>query len=343
MARATWSGFLSFGLVNVPVGLYTATTDQTVHFNQLHQGTPNRVRYKKVDEATGEELTTDDIVNGYPVGGGEYIVVTREEMREAAPGKSDLIAIQDFVNLDDIDPKFFRQTYYLGPKGKGAERAYTLLRQAMKESNKVGIATLVLRDKEHLVAIRPGDEVLLLETMYFEDEIRDPRAEIDNLPHAEHPDRRELMIARQLIDSLATKWDPSRYRNTYRDRVEALVATKRAGHAVVFGDERAQPKSNVIDLMSALEASLERSRTHAGTPATGGVAASARPTGRPARPGSHSAHHEQRAFEGMSKAELLEQATKRKVAVTARMTKLQLVQALTDQERPAPKRRRRVS
>ena len=177
MARATWSGFLSFGLVSVPVGLYTATADQTIHFNQLHKGTSNRVRYKKVDEDTGEELSTEDIVNGYPLGGGEYVVVTREEMAGAAPGKSELIEIQDFVDLEEIDPIFFRQSYYLAPKGKGSDRAYALLLEAMNETNKVGIATLVLRDKEHLVAIRPSEKVLMLETMYFEDEIRDPQQE----------------------------------------------------------------------------------------------------------------------------------------------------------------------
>src|ERR1700752_2198964 len=126
MARAMWTGYLSFGLVNIPVGLFTATADQTVHFNQLHKGTSNRVRYKKVDEATGEELTADDIVNGFPGGGGEDIVLTREELKEAAPGKSDLIEISDFVDLNAIAPKYFRQTYFLAPKGKGADRAYTL-------------------------------------------------------------------------------------------------------------------------------------------------------------------------------------------------------------------------
>ena len=182
MARATWSGFLSFGLVSVPVGLYTATADQTIHFNQLHKGTSNRIRYKKVDEETGEELSGEDIVNGYPLGGGEYVVVTREEMAEAAPGKSELIEIQDFVDLEEIDPIFFRQSYYLAPKGKGADRAYALLLETMRETKKVGIATLVLRDKEHLVAIRPAEKVLMLETMYFEDEIRDPEGELDTLP-----------------------------------------------------------------------------------------------------------------------------------------------------------------
>lgn len=343
MARATWSGFLSFGLVSVPVGLYTATTDQTVHFNQLHRGTSHRIRYKKVDEETGDELSTEDIVNGYAVGGGEYIVVTSEEMKEAAPGKSDAIEIQDFVDLGDIDPKYFRQTYYLGPKGKGADRAYTLLRQAMRESNKVGIATFVLRDKEHLVAIRPGDDVLILETMYFEDEIRDPREEIDNLPHADHSDTRELKIAHQLIDSLTAKWEPGRYKNTYRERVEELVEKKRAGHAIVIGDDSERPKSNVIDLMSALKASIERTseRRETSDPVEMALEKPRERTRRPVR--TSAVDHGQQAFEGMSKAELLEQAATMKVDVNAKMTKLQLVEALTEVEKPTRTRRRRIS
>ena len=134
MARATWSGFLSLGLVSIPVGLFSATADQTIHFNQLHRGTSHRVRYKKLDEETGEELTNDDVVNGYPLGGGEYVVVTREEMAEVAPGKSELIEIQDFVDLEEIGPIFFRQSYYLAPKGNGADRAYALLLETMRET-----------------------------------------------------------------------------------------------------------------------------------------------------------------------------------------------------------------
>src|SRR5580658_7886805 len=257
MARATWSGFLSFGLVSVPVGLFSATSDQTIHFNQLHKNTSHRVRYKKVDEETGEELSTEDIVNGYPLGGGEYVVVTKEEMADAAPGKSGLIEIQDFVDLEEIDPIFFRQSYYLAPKGKGADRAYALLLEAMRETKKVGIATLVLRDKEHLVAVRPAEKVLMLETMYFEDEIRDPEEELDTLPPLGHANERELSIAKKLIDSLTDEWSPHRYKNTYRQRVEELIEEKRAGHAVVRGKED-RPKSNVIDLMSALQASIDR-------------------------------------------------------------------------------------
>ncbi len=314
MARATWSGFLSFGLVSVPVGLYTATADQTIHFNQLHKGTSNRVRYKKVDEDTGEELSTEDIVNGYPLGGGEYVVVTREEMAGAAPGKSELIEIQDFVDLEEIDPIFFRQSYYLAPKGKGADRAYALLLEAMNETNKVGIATLVLRDKEHLVAIRPSEKVLMLETMYFEDEIRDPQQELETLPEIGNASPRELKIAKQLIEK------------------------KRKGNAVVFGDEE-RPKSNVVDLMSALQASIERSSAK-GRPQKAAAKVSI------AKQSSSlkvSEHREKLGLDAMTKADLLERATKLKLDVNAKMTKPELVKALADAKKPAKKTTRRVS
>ena len=208
MARSIWSGFLSFGLVNVPVGLYPATADQTIHFNQLHKGTSHRIRYKKVDEVTGDEVATQDIVNGFPLGGGEYVVVTRDELKEAAPGKSETIEISDFVDLGEIDPVHFRQTYYLAPRGKGADRAYALLRQAMQETGKIGIATMVLRDKEHLVAVRPGDDVLILETMYFADEIRSPTEELETLPSDASFQGRELDVAKRLVESLTVPWAP---------------------------------------------------------------------------------------------------------------------------------------
>ena len=336
MARATWSGFLSFGLVSIPVGLFTATTDQTIHFNQLHKGTSHRVRYKKTDEATGEELRADEIVNGFPIGEGEYVVVTPEELKAAAAGKSDRIEIQDFVSLDDIDPKFFRQTYYLSPKGKGADRAYILLLRAMRETNKVGVATLVLRDKEHLVAVRPGDDVLILETMYFGDEIRSPREELESLPEGVRVDARELSIAKQLVESLSADWNPGNYHNTYRQRLEELVEKKRAGHAVVVGAPANQPKSNVVDLMSALRASIERTGDR-----RRGDAASAKQ--RPATPrgGAHPtpAASELRA---MTKVQLQQRASSMNVAVNSKMTKAELVAAL--QSSASAKRvRRRVS
>jgi len=339
MARATWSGFLSFGLVSVPVGLFAATADQTIHFNQLHEGTSNRVRYKKTDEETGDELTTEEIVNGFPVGGGEYIVVTPEEMKGAAPGKSDLIEIQDFVDLSDIDPIFYRQTYYLAPKGKGADRAYTLLLQAMRETGKVGIATLVLRDKEHLVAVRPGEQVLILETMFFEDEILNPQEELDTLPEADHADTRELKVAKQLVVSLSDKWTPTRYKNTYRQRVEELVEKKRAGHAVVFSDDVEGPTSNVIDLMSALKASIAKSGSGRKTPSR----TSSQSTAKKAGISGSTSSKLQPSFVDMSKSELLAQAKKMKLDVTTKTTKPELVKTLRAAEKAPVKPRRRVS
>jgi DNA end-binding protein Ku len=322
MARATWSGFLSFGLVSVPVGLFSATADQTIHFNQLHKNTSHRVRYKKVDEETGEELSTEDIVNGYPLGGGEYVVVTREEMAEAAPGKSELIEIQDFVDLEDIDPIFFRSSYYLAPKGKGSDRAYALLLQAMLETKKVGIATLVLRDKEHLVAVRPAEKVLMLETMYFEDEIRDPEEELDTLPPVGNANEKELSIAKKLVESLTDEWDPSRYKNTYRVRVEELIEQKRAGHAVVHGSED-RPKSNVIDLMSALQASIERTSTK--RPSRSAAKAS---TATKSSSLKVAEHRERQGLDAMTKADLLDRAKQLKITVNSKMTKDELVAAV---------------
>lgn len=340
-----WTGYLAFGLVNVPVGLYSATEDQTVHFNQLHKGTSHRVRYKKVDEVTGEELRTEDIVSGFPVGDGEYIVVTREEMKEAAPGRSDTIEISDFVDLDYIDPLYFRQTYYLGPRGKGGDRAYALLRQAMRKSNRVGIATLVLRDKEHLVAVRPGEQVLMLETMYFADEIRDPAEQLERLPEDVDPDSRELAVAQQLIESLSAEWSPGSYRNTYRERLEQLIEKKREGRAVVFEQER--PKSNVVDLMAALQASVERaSKASNAAPAPAKVEqAPAKAAGTKPEATKRPAKGEQQSFDGMSKAELLARAAEVDVQGRSKMSKLQLVQALTEAEAEAeePKRRGRTA
>jgi DNA end-binding protein Ku len=325
-----WSGFLSFGLVSVPVGLYTATADQTIHFNQLHKGTSNRIRYKKVDEVTGEEVANSDIVNGFDLGGGEYVVVTREELKEVAPGKSETIEISDFVDLDRIDPVHFRQTYYLAPRGKGADRAYALLRQAMRETGKVGIATLILRDKEHLVAVRPGDDVLILETMYFADEIRTPSEELDSLPLDATFAGRELEVAKKLVESLTVEWSPEDYHNTYRARVEELIERKREGHAVVFETEQ-RPKSNVIDLMAALEASVAKTGQARAAESAEAVAeqpaerASSATTARSATPASQG---KQPDLAGMTKAELLARATELDIEGRSKMTKPELVQAI---------------
>jgi DNA end-binding protein Ku len=333
MARSIWSGFLSFGLVSVPVGLYPATADQTVHFNQLHKGTSHRIRYKKVDEVTGEEVPAADIVSGYDLGGGEYVVVTRDELKEAAPGKSETIEISDFVDLDEIDPVFFRTTYYLAPRGKGADRAYALLRQAMDETGKVGVATMVLRDKEHLVAVRPGADVLILETMYFADEIRTASEELDTLPEDATFQGRELDVAKKLVESLTVPWQPADFHNTYRARVMDLIERKREGEAVVFEAER--PKSNVVDLMAALEGSLAKMGESGGA-AAGPSSGSGR--GRAAR-------QDAAELDSLSKADLLARAAELDIPGRSKMSKPELIEAITAAAaaQPAKRRSRKIS
>jgi DNA end-binding protein Ku len=256
MARAIWTGSLAFGLVNVPVGLYPATEDKTIHFNQFQEGTSDRIRYKRVNERTGREVDLAHIVRGHEISKGEYVLVTDEELEAVEPGRSRTIEIIDFVDLDEIDPIYFQKTYYLAPQGEGAERAYGLLRQAMAATGKAGIATFVMRGKQYLAAVRAEEDVLVLEMMFFADEVRDPRDEIENLPAQHAVSRRELTIAKQLIESMATAWQPENYRDSYRERVEDLIERKRRGEEIV--SESAPPEEGrVVDLMDALRRSAE--------------------------------------------------------------------------------------
>jgi DNA end-binding protein Ku len=252
--RTIWKGALSFGLVNIPVGLYPATSDKSIHFNQFEEGTSDRIRYKKVNERTGEEVSQDRIVKGYDLGGGEYVILTEEELESAEPKKSRQIEISDFVGLADIDPVFFRSSYYLAPEGEGADKAYALLRQAMAEAGRIGIATLVMRNKEYLVAIRPEDDALALHTMYFSDEVRAPGRDLD-LPETGDVTERELSMAQLLIESMESEWDPDRFHDTHREKVEAIIEEKRQGHEIVL-QEGPAPVAKVVDLMEALNASI---------------------------------------------------------------------------------------
>jgi DNA end-binding protein Ku len=261
MARSIWSGSLTFGLVNVPISLYSATQDKTVHFKQLERGTSSRIRYRRVNEDTGEEVDYANIVKGHDVGDGQYVVVTREELEEIEPGRSRTIDISDFVDAADIDPIYYQKTYYLGPQSDQAKRAYALLRQAMMKADKVAIATFVMRTKQYLAAIRPDNDVLVLETMFFADEVRDPVQEIEELPAGVQLKDRDLDMAVQLIESMATEWDPSAYRDTYRDRLTDLIDAKRKGHEVV-SDQPTATSNNVVDLMEALRASVEAAKNH---------------------------------------------------------------------------------
>ena len=258
MARAVWTGSLSFGLVNVPVGLYSATEDRSIRFNQFRSGTSERIRNKRVGEQSGEEVAFSDIVKGYDLGGGEYVILTPEELASVAPGPSRTIEVTDFVELADIDPIYFDKPYYLAPHGKNGDRAYELLRKVMDETNKVAIATFVMREKQYLVAVRPEKSALVLETLLFADEVRDPVEEIDVLPVKATFEDREIEMAKLLIDSMTTAWEPKRYSDTYRERVEELIEQKRQG-TVVVTEQRAEP-APVVDLLAALQASVSAAR-----------------------------------------------------------------------------------
>jgi DNA end-binding protein Ku len=255
MARSIWSGAISFGLVNVPVKLYSAVSRKTVRFHQLNEKTGHRIQQKRVDPATGEEVPYDQIVKGFELTKDSYVVVTPEELEAIAPEKTRTIDIEDFVDLEDIDPIYYDHPYYLVPD-KGAAKAYGLLLEAMRESGKVAIARVVLRSKEQLVAIRPAGNVLAMETMIFHDEVV-PEDELDEVPDAKDlkTSDRELKMAQQLIASLTSEFEPDKYRDEYRDKVLDLIERKAEGQEIVVQPEAPQP-AKVPDLMAALEASL---------------------------------------------------------------------------------------
>jgi DNA end-binding protein Ku len=258
VARAIWSGSISFGLLNVPVKLYSAVSKQTVRFRELREDDGARVRHKRVAESDGEEVPYEKIVKGYEYAPDQYVVLSRDELAELDPKKTRAIEIQDFVDLDDIDPIYFEQPYYLGPD-KGAERAYALLVQAMKEARKVAIARFVLRNKEHLAAIRPMDDALTLTTMRFHDEVSSPQdldGEVFEEAKPKKPEKRELEMAKQLIESLTSDFEPDKYRDEYREELLDLLQRKAEGKEVVSAPSEEPKPTKAPDLMAALEESL---------------------------------------------------------------------------------------
>jgi DNA end-binding protein Ku len=256
MARAIWSGSISFGLLNVPVKLYSAVSSQTIRFRELRESDGSRIRHKRVAEEDGEEVPYDDIVKGYEVSPDQYVVLTRDELAELDPKKTRAIEIQDFVDLDEVDPIYFNQPYYLGPD-KGAEKAYALLVQAMEESRKAAIARFVLRNKEHLAAIRASDGVLTMATMRFADEIVPPE-NVDGVVTEEEVavSDREVEMAKRLIDSLSSDFKPESYRDEYREELLDLIERKAKGERVVAAPTEEPQPTKAPDLMAALEESL---------------------------------------------------------------------------------------
>jgi DNA end-binding protein Ku len=259
MARPIWSGAVNFGLVTVPVNLYSATGDHSVHFRQFERGTSDRIRYRRVNERTGEEVDFQNIVKGYELEDGDYVIVEPDELDSIAPGRSRTIDISAFVDLDQIDPIYFGKSYWLGPAKEEFDRAYGLLMHALSTTGKAGIAKFVMRGKEHVAAVRAGEHTLILDTMLFAEDVRDPKTELRRLPKAPEAKKKELDMAVDLIESMSEDWDPDEFRDTYTERVLRLIEDKREGRAVVTESEPPDA-TKVVDLFDALSRSVESTR-----------------------------------------------------------------------------------
>jgi DNA end-binding protein Ku len=265
MARAIWSGAISFGLVNIPVKLFSAVSKKTVRFHQIDAESGARVRQKRVGP-DGEEIAYEQIVKGYEIGPDRYVTISPEELDSLGPEKTRTIDIEDFVDLEEIDPIYYDHPYYLAPD-TGAAKAYQLLVDAMEDAGKVAIARVVIRSKENLVAIRPRDGVLAMETMLFADEVV-PTDTLDELNSdgSVKTTERELTMARQLIDSLSSDFEPEKYHDEYRERVLDLIERKAQGETIVIEEPSKEPEK-VPDLMAALEASIAAAKPEAAKPA----------------------------------------------------------------------------
>jgi DNA end-binding protein Ku len=263
MPRAIWSGAISFGLVTVPVKLYSAVNRKTVRFHQLSGSSGMRVAQKRVDSQSGEEVPYENVVKGYELAPDRFVVIEPAELDTLQPEKTRAIEIEDFVELAQIDPIYYDHPYYLAP-GAGGAKPYRLLLEAMRDTGKVAIARVVIRAKEQLVAIRPMDDVLEMATMLFADEII-PSRQIDELPDPSEvkASKRELEIAEQLVDSLAGNFEPQKYRDTYREEVLALIERKAQGEEITVQPPPEETREPAPDLMSALKASLDAVRAQA--------------------------------------------------------------------------------
>lgn len=259
MARAIWSGAISFGLVNIPVKLYSAVSRKTVRFHQLDSKDNTRIQQKRVNPNTGEEVPYEQLVKGYELSPDRYVVIKPEELESVEPKKTRTIEIEDFVEIDQIDPIYYDHPYYLAP-GTGAAKPYRLLLEAMKETGRVAVARVVIRSKEQLVAIRPRDGVLTMETLLFGDEVVPPD-ELDDLDAADDAKatKKEIEMAQQLIDSLSSDFDPSKYRDEYRETVLEMIERKAEGQEIAIQETPDEPEE-VPDLMAALEASIAQGK-----------------------------------------------------------------------------------
>jgi DNA end-binding protein Ku len=256
MARAIWSGTISFGLLNVPVRMFSAVARRNIALREIRESDSARIKHRRVAEGTDEEVPYENIVKAYELSPGQYVPLSKDEMAALAPEKTRAIDVQDFVDIEEIDPMYFDSPYYLGP-ADGAEKAYSLLANAMESSGKAAIARFVFRNKEHLSAIRASDGVLTLTTMRFHDEVVPPSDLDDALPEKKPKvAKKEQQMAEQLIDSLSTEFEPNSYRDEYREQLLALIEQKAEGKEIVAPEAEEPKATKAPDLMAALEESI---------------------------------------------------------------------------------------
>jgi DNA end-binding protein Ku len=250
-----WSGAISFGLVNIPIKMFTAVSRKSVSFNQIDTRTGSRIQYRKVSAADGEEVASEQIAKGYQLSSGEYVLVGDDELAALDPEATRTIDIEQFVDLEEIDPIYYDSPYYVAPD-KAARKPYALLTRAMEEEGKVALARFVMRSKQYLAALRPKDGVLVMSTMVYADEVNDPKelGEFDDVAEVDVSDR-ELRMASQLVESLTEPFEPERFEDTYRNQVLELIERKAAGEELVAAPAPVA-EEKVVDLMAALEASV---------------------------------------------------------------------------------------
>jgi DNA end-binding protein Ku len=256
--RAIWKGSISFGLVNIPIAVYPATKKEELRFRLLREKDLSPVNYKRVAEKDGKEVPWDEIVKGYEYEKGKYVVLKDEDFQRVDLEATQTVDIQDFVEVDEIDPIFFYKPYYLEPQ-KGGDKAYVLLRDALESSKKVGVAKVVIKTRQYLAGVKPEDDVLILELMHFAEELADP-ARL-RVPKKLEPGKREMEMAKALIDSMSAKWNPEKYHDDYREALMEVIEEKvETGGTEI--EEKPKPKkapTKVIDLVSVLQQSLEQS------------------------------------------------------------------------------------
>jgi len=260
--RAIWKGAISFGLVNIPVGLYPATRPgNELKFRMLRKSDLSPIKYKRVAETDGKEVAWEDIVKGFEYEKSDFVVLDEEDFKRVQITSNQTVDIKEFVDLDQIDPMFFDQPYFLAPE-KGGAKAYVILREALKKSGKVGIAKVVIKTREHLAAVKPLENALVLELMHFADELADP-VEL-KLPPAKDVGQKELTMAQTLVDNMSANWDPNAFKDEYREALMHVIDEKiKSGGKKGVSKRTAQPASTkVVDLVSVLQQSLQQAQKH---------------------------------------------------------------------------------